>query len=365
MLRRARTSKLYFLLSLALVFAVACGGAAGSEGGTEKRRVQILLAAQAWNVSFAPWVVAEEMGYFEEEGIEPDWVMVAGSTDVTKQVASGSGMIGAPSPEPVIIGHQASQGMQIRYFYTLYRRNIYSIAVPADSPIQTAADLKGKRVGVTSMGSAGVINIKAVLKEAGLDPEDATVVAIGESGQAAAAVQKGEVDALSLWDAQYAILENQGIALRYLDTPSLTKLPSNSLLARDEDLEKDPDLFARVARAVAKGTIFTLENPDAAVRIVWKRHPDTKPAGMPEEEAFAQAKHILEARSERLWLEEGVTQWGYSDPEVYHAFVDFMAEQGLITEPVNSEDLYTNELLDTINDFDADAVREQARNWSG
>ena len=62
--------------------------------------------------------------------------------------------------EPVAIIRR--QGIKIKNYYTAYQANIYGIAVPEDSAIKTFADLKGKKIGVTSMASAGVIVARAL-----------------------------------------------------------------------------------------------------------------------------------------------------------------------------------------------------------
>ena len=79
------------------------------------------------------------------------------------------------------------QGIKAKIFYTAYQTNGYGLAVPADSPIQKAADLKGKNIGVTNMASAGVIIARAQVAAAGLNPDpDVTIVVAGEGAQPAA-----------------------------------------------------------------------------------------------------------------------------------------------------------------------------------
>ena len=90
-----------------------------------------------------------------------------------------------PSVEPLAIGRP--QGVKAKLFYTAYQTNSYGIAVPADSPIQKRADLKGKTIGVTNMASAGVIIARAQVAAAGLNPDtDITIVVAGEGAQPAA-----------------------------------------------------------------------------------------------------------------------------------------------------------------------------------
>jgi NitT/TauT family transport system substrate-binding protein len=74
--------------------------------------------------------------------------------------------------------------VRIKNFYTAYQTPGYAIALPADSPIQKLADLKGKTIGVTNMASAGVIIARVLAAASGLNPDtDINLVVAGEGAQ--------------------------------------------------------------------------------------------------------------------------------------------------------------------------------------
>ncbi len=359
------------MLVTAVLTLAGCGGATSTKQGAEPSaggapvKLKVLLGSKTWYMGYAPYVVALEMGYFREAGVEPELVTCCGSTDVTKQIAAGQGDIGAPSPEPVIIGRQPDIGMKVRFIYTAYRENIYGFAVPQGSPIAQLSDLRGKIIGVASLGSGAVPAGKALLKTAGLDPEkDVRFVPIGEGIQAATAIQQKRVDALSLWDAMYAEVENFGVKFTYLDKSPIAKYPSNGLIVRDEDLASKGKAFGAFGRALAKGTLFTLENPEAAVRIVWKRYPETRPANKSEKEALADGMHVVQSRFHVWKIDNRTTKkWGYNEESDYKAFIDFMQEQGLVKVKVPITDIITNQLVADFNNFDEKKVRQEAKDW--
>ncbi len=120
-------------------------------------------------------------------------IFVGGSNEVAIQVAAGNAEIGEASPAQAVIGMQegAAAPMDIRYFYNAGYRNIWSISVPEGSPIKSIADLRGKKIGVTALGSAGTTYGKAYIRAAGLNPDtDVTFIAIGAGVQAAAAIKQ-------------------------------------------------------------------------------------------------------------------------------------------------------------------------------
>jgi NitT/TauT family transport system substrate-binding protein len=167
----------------------------------ELRTVRVGWCARTVSSAAAPFAIAQKMGWFAKDGIKVELVPLPGSTDCVKLVATRDVQVSLPSVEPLAIIRP--QGVKAKFFYTAYQGNIYGIAVPADSPVKTIADLKGKRIGVTSMASAGVVVARALAKQAGLNPDkDISIVVAGESAQTAALLRTKQVDALSQFDTQ-------------------------------------------------------------------------------------------------------------------------------------------------------------------
>lgn len=327
--------------------------------------VQLLLPVKNINEGYAPFVVAKQMGYFEQEGLDVELKPVAGSNEVTIQVAAGNGQVGFPSPAAPIIGLQPAFGMKVKFFYAMNRKNIWSLSVLPDSPIKEVKDLKGKVIGVSGMGSSGIPYGKAFAAEAGLDPEkDITFVAIGVGSQAASAIEGKKVDAVAFWDDMVALLETTGLKLRQLPISStMDKLPDAGLLATNDFIEKNPDVVVGMGRAMAKATEFTLANPEAAVKMVWAFYPEQKPSG-DQKIALENAVFVLKSRF-RIWRVDDVPgqKYGFFVNEEWSNVVDFLIDQKMLSVKVPLEQILTNEFIDQINDFDRDAVRQEAKNF--
>jgi NitT/TauT family transport system substrate-binding protein len=313
----------------------------------------------------APFSIAREMGWLKQENIEVQVIPAGGSTACVQQAATGGVDVAIASMEPVAIGRQASKGLKAKIFYTAYQGNIYSIAVPDESPIKELKDLKGKRIGVTNMTSGGVPVAKALAKSAGLDPEsEIQLVTAGEGAQTASLIKTNQVDALAQFDTQYALVENAGIKLRFIRTPEFDAFPSNGFVSADDWIPKNQQAAIALGRIYAQGTIFAIANPDAAIRIFWKHNPDAKPTGKSDADALKDESHVLQARIANWKLDKGgVKKWGENNSTNYANYVKYLQDQGLITEPVKAEDFITNELIEKINNFDAQKVQEQAKAW--
>jgi len=347
-----------------VALAAATLGSLASEASAQTT-VRIAWCARTVSSAAAPFAVATKMGWYAAAGIKVELVPLPGSTDCVKLVATRDVQYGLPSIEPVAIIRP--QGVKIKNYYTAYQGNIYGIVVPADSPIKRFADLKGKRIGVTSMASAGVIVARALAATHGWNPDrDVSIVVVGEAAQTAALLRSGQIEALSQFDTQYALTENAGAKLRALDedNAAIARFPSNGFIALEETLATRRAEAVALVQGYAKGTIFAMANPEAAIRILWEVFPQTKATGKTEEEALKDDIKTLEARA-RNWppAAGGVTKWGENSETNYGAYVDFLVKNGVLKEKVPAGDLITNELIDDINKFDAAAIATMAKGY--
>ena len=348
---------------LAAVLAVAAFFPSPAVAQTTKIKVGICARTVSMGVG-SPFAIATKMGWFKQEGIEVEIVPLPGSTDCVKSVAAGQLLVSLPSVEPLAIVRP--QGVKAKIFYTAYETNAYGLAVPADSPIQKAADLKGKNIGVTSLAAAGVVVARAQAAAVGLDPDrDVNIVVAGEGAQPAALLRSRQVDALSQFDTQYALIANAGVPMRYLDRTQIERFPGHGFLALEESLKARRKELVALGRAYAKGTIFTLNNPEAAVRIVYEVFPETRPTGKDEATAVREDIKVLEARMPHFLLEPaGVRRWGESSEANYRDYIDFLVKWNVLKQKVETSDLVTNELMDEINRLDVRKVAADAKAYT-
>jgi NitT/TauT family transport system substrate-binding protein len=324
-------------------------------------KLRVGWCAKTVSSAATPFAVAAKMGWYRQDGIEVELIPLAGSGDCTKTVATKEIDFALPSVEPLAAARP--QGVKARIFYTAYQGNIYGIAVPADSPVKKMTDLKGKTIGVISMGSAGVQIARALAATSGMDPaSDINVVVAGEGAQTAAMLRSRQVDALSQYDTQYAMVENAGMKLRILDTKDIDRYPSNGFLALEDTLRTRSKEAAAVARGYAKGTIFAINNPEAAIRMLYEVYPQTRPTGKDEATAIRDDVKVLQARIVNWKLDKaGVARWGENSEANYAAYALFLLKWGVIKEKVDVKDLITNELIGAINNFDPAKVAAEAR----
>jgi len=341
---------------------LVCGALAKPAGAAETL-VKFGFCARTVTSAAAPFAVATKMGWYAAAGIKVQLVPVAGSTDCVKLVATGDLPYSLPSIEPLPAVIQ--QGIKAKIYYTAYQGNIYGIAVPKQSPIKSVRDLKGKKIGVASMASGGVPVARGLLAMNGLDPEkDAQIVVVGEAAQAAALLRSEQVSALSLYDTQYTLVETAGVPIRTLDSGPVARFPSNGFLVLEDKLQKDRAQAVALAKGYAMGTVFSIANPEAAVKILYEIYPYTKPSGKTDEQAIRDDVKTLLARAEHWRLEAGgVKRWGESSVKDFDAYQDFLVKWKVIPAKVAANQMVTNDLIDEINRFDAAQVAAQAKTY--
>jgi NitT/TauT family transport system substrate-binding protein len=324
--------------------------------------VRVLIPVRVIDEAFSPFVVAKEKGYFAQEGYDVTLIPVAGSNEVAIQVSSGNAEVGAASPGEALVGIQNGK-LDIQYFYSLYYANIWSVAVQPDSAIKALSDLKGKKLGVQSLGSAGVTFGKAFAAEAGLNPAtDISFLPIGMGSQAVTSVERNMVDGIVYWDAALAKMQLSGLKLRMLPAPeSLRTLPDVGLLAKPETIKSNPKMLVGIARAIAKGYDYSMANPEAAVLITWKWNPAAKPKTPDPKEALREGVIVNQGRLSIWNSPKTGDKHGLMFPADWDRLTEFLVNQKVLPAKPAADKILTNALIDDINKYDRKKVIDEAK----
>jgi NitT/TauT family transport system substrate-binding protein len=334
-------------------------------GTSAHAQTKIVLGyVPAVTISYASTMLAAELGYFKEEGIDISFVEFKGSAVLLPQLVNKSVTIGYPNPDILILSRQPGRDpLPLKFFYNATPASVWEIAVPADSPIKTLADLKGKKVGVGSMTFGNIPITKALLEEQGFKiDKDIELVPVGIGGPAFLALKSGKIDALNLFDTQIALLEGT-MPIRRLELPAkYVKIFSNGYIAHEDTIKNNPQLLAKFGRAASKGVVACLENMPACARNYWKYYPDQKPQGS-DADVLKIGVSAIKVRLQKMTYPEGKDhKFAAFEAGDWNTFMDILKRGGQITDTNISPDLFfTNALVDDINKFDREKVRADAR----
>jgi NitT/TauT family transport system substrate-binding protein len=345
-----------------IALAVALG-AAGQATAQPLEKARFGFAQNAMSPILINFVVPAYLGYFKEEGIDPEFVTLGTNAAVMasldqKRIEFG---VGVPSYQIPLVAKGEKLPAVNFYEYTYPFK--WQVAVRPDSPIKELTELKGKTVGVSSLGVTDFPVGKALLRLAGMDPDkDVQWLAVGEGITAGQAVQRDKVDALVYFDTGFGQIEAAGMKLRYLPLPAkLPKVGGLYVSASKDTLEKHRKLAIGFARAIAKGSLFIQHNPDAAAYAFIQMYPEAAPRGKSLAEQM-QAVGVPVRKRMPLFAnyDKSVTEFGRIarsewDDEI--AFLD-------LTEKIQDPSIfYTNDLIAEINRFDRQKVIRQAQEF--
>lgn len=276
----------------ALVIASACSGTgsgvpSGSSGGLTNVRLASVGPISPL-LSFL-WI-GQYFGWYKQEGINISFEPSQGGGDAIQKLVAGDVDVTLPPPSNLLASAAQGRELPVIGVYLLRRTGQYQFAVLPNSPLHSLSDIKGKKIGVVSLGDEGVTFTKAAVRSLGLPESAVTIVPVGAAGEAAAALQQGHVDALAHPIAQTSLVQALGVKLRFLPNPSFaSSVFGNELTVRRDYMTEHPNVVKGLDRVIAKATLFYETNPEAAMAIHYKLFPQTLPTGLTVEQAVKRA----------------------------------------------------------------------------
>jgi len=224
----------------------------------------------------APWYVAQEKGFFKEEGLNVKISRGYGSGDTVMKLAAGQFDIGLATLG-ALISARANETVPVKAVMLYVTRDMLTMWVRDEGKINHPRDLEGKTIA-TSAGNAHYVLFPLFAKGAGFDASKVKWVTVDGAVMGPMLVNK-QVDAAPYFWYHAARIRpmaaERGMKLKpfpYADYG--LKLYSSSLIARDETIQKDPDMIARFVRATLKGMRYAAENVDEATRMTMKHNPE-------------------------------------------------------------------------------------------
>jgi NitT/TauT family transport system substrate-binding protein len=335
------------LLAALAIVAAACGGGAAptsipaSAGPSGSRAPSPTPAAPVRlvvglgyipSVQFAQFYLADQAGYYRDAGlqvefqnkIDPDLVTLVGQGAVDVGISDGTSVIPA-----------VSQGITIRYVFTVFAQFPNVVFAKATSGIATAADLRGRKVGYPGKFGSSWIQLQALLAGVGLTTSDVKLVPFPDFGQLAA-LQQGAVDAATGYANNEPVrLELGGERASVLALAPASQLPGPGLIVSAAALSGPKKDALRAFVAATQRAMREIEaDPQKGVDAAIARIPELA-TDRPAQLAVLQA-------TVALW-ESAYTRangLGAVDPALWEGSIAFMAglPDKLLAKPITATD---------------------------
>ena len=267
------------------------------------------------NPDHAPLIVAQQKGYFDEAGLDVEFIAPADPNDPPKLVAAGKADL-AVSYQPQLYLHVA-QGLPLVRIGTLVATPLNSLVVLADGPIGSISDLKGGKIGY-SVGGFETALLGAMLERHGLSLDDVELINVNFS--LSPSLIAGQTDAVigafRNFELNQMDLVGQPGRAFYVEEEGVPAYDELILVAHRDDLGR-PALRAFLD-ALERGVQFLLNHPHDAWSLFIEAYPDL------DDE--------LNVRAWRDTLPRFALRPAAFDRARYERFAAFLVARGLIKE---------------------------------
>jgi len=306
---------------LALI-VTACGGsgpattlpavAASATPSAPPTKIVVTYGSVAADV--LPTYVALEAGLFLKNGLDVELQLISSSSAAVAALVSGKADFTQAGGSEAISVNVAGSDLVI----VAITSPTYSYILEAAPDIKTPADLKGKKVGISTAGSSSDVAVRVALKKIGIDPDkDVSIVAIGGVPERTAALQSGAIQATVANPPETLVLERAGFK-PILDLAGL-KLPAavQGTIVRRETVTGKPALVQKFVDSIVQSLTYMRKNRQATADVLKKYFKSTDDAAMlttvdfynsevfpalptPRVELFGDAIATLAARNDKV-----------------------------------------------------------------
>jgi NitT/TauT family transport system substrate-binding protein len=258
-------------MALALASTVvlaACGGGeedSGGSGGGESGPTQIRVGAIPI-VDVAPLYLGIEQGIFDKHQLEVEPFLAQGGAAIVPAVVNGEAQFGFSNITSLL--QATGRGVPLALVAPgpgatgNAQDDFAAVVVPADSPIQSSADLAGKRVAINSINNISDTVVRESVRLAGGDPSSIEFVEIPFPDMPAA-VSTGQVDAAFAVEPSATVGESQGlrrVSAPYTETDD--DLTVAGYFTSDQYAAENPEVVQRFTDAMVEAQQYAQDNPD-------------------------------------------------------------------------------------------------------
>ncbi|MEM8625027.1 MAG: ABC transporter substrate-binding protein [Pseudomonadota bacterium] len=287
----------------------------------------VLLLDWFVNPDHGPIILAEELGYFEEAGLEVEVIAPADTSEPPKLVAAGRADLAVSYQ--VQLHLQVAEGLPIAWVGTLVATPLNCLLVLEDGPIKEISDLKDGKIGFSVAGVEEVL-LGAILEKHGVALSDIDLINVNFA--LSPALMTEQVDAVigAYRNFELNQMDIEGVPGRcfYIEEEGLPAHDELIYVAKpDIDAEKK-DAIARFLEATEKATQYIVNHPEES----WEIFKGT-------------AAELDDELNKRAWpdtIPRFALRPGAIDPGRYKRFDAFMVDRGLVETPNSISRLLLN-----------------------
>lgn len=280
-------------------------------------------------------------GHFAAQGLDVTLLGGQGTAQAIQQLVAGQvGFIRSAAIDQMRA--VSATNAPLVAFSTLYQGSTFYMVSHKDKPIRSAEDLKGKTIGLVSVGGTTDTFVDLILHKAGLAKDDVKREVTGNSPGAFQIMSAGRVDGFMCSTNVLVTLQRMGQPIEAWSTDRYAPMPSQGYVATRAMVEGKPETMIRVMRAMKASIEEVMTTP---LKAVYERAmKDFEIPGLKDMDAVVE---VQKAAMDKLWLSEGRENLMRNVPRLWASGVEALNGAGL-TALKSPESLYTNSYVDAV-----------------
>jgi NitT/TauT family transport system substrate-binding protein len=278
--------------------------------------------------AFGAAEVGIEAKIFEQEGLDIAISSFRGDAQMQQALAAGSLDIGLGSGPGLGFRIKGAPMIGVAAMYGAPRN--LALLIPAKSPIKSVAELKGKRIGVTTVGSLTDWLVRELSRQQGWGSDGIQIAALGQMQARLAAMDRGELDGVVLEAANGYELEEMGRTRNLILFGDIVQhFYTHVIFATNDMVDKRPELLRRFLRGWFKTVAFMKANREFTVNS--------------EQRTLDVRRHIVERIYDAQMV--GFSMDGTWDPEAIDVIRASLKELGILPTIPDAKALYTDKFV--------------------
>lgn len=281
--------------------------------------VKVPVQIPAITPAVSPFALARDRGYYRQEGLDVQLVLIPSALgmqallagNIKLSTAGGAGML------PIL------RGAPVKFVFTTFSRPMFWLY--AKSEIRAVENLKGKKVGVSGLGSGPDSLLREILKKHGLEGgRDVVILPVGSGTGRFFALQAGSVDAAMLSVPANLLAQDAGFRelVSFIDQEWVEL--QGTVNVTDQLLATDPILVEKFLRATLKGFIH---------------YRDLRAQSIANLARFLKTKEDVTARIYDL-MRPSLTQDGIVNEEIQRKSLEHVVDRAGLKEPPRLEKIF-------------------------
>src|SRR3954471_22906200 len=235
---------------------------AASAQALEKNKINIATASLG--LPYLPLIIAQQRRFLADEGLQVEIAAFAGGSKALQSLMGGSSDVASGAYSNTLT--MAAKGQKLKNFVVQVRYPALTIAVSkrvADR-YQSPKDLKGMKIGVSAPGSSTHMVGNHLLAKGGLTSNDVSIIGVGTSAGAVAAIEKGEIDAIINSDPVITKLESDKAITLIADTRTRKgtedlfggPYPEAGLYATADFIARNPNTIQALTNGIVRAELW-------------------------------------------------------------------------------------------------------------